>query len=131
MQLASTGLAHLALRVTDMARTRQFYVDTLRFEPLQELPGVLICNVYGTFIAFHGNAAQTPSHDRFDPYRVGLDHLALGVPTLSTLETMKRELDRAGVTNNGIEHHALTQANYISFYDPDGIAWELYVSARQ
>jgi len=50
---------------------------------------------------------------------------------LSTLETMKRELDRAGVTNNGIEHDALTQANYISFYDPDGIAWELYVSARQ
>jgi hypothetical protein len=44
---------------------------------------------------------------------------------------MKRELDRAGVTNNGIEHDALTQANYISFYDPDGIAWELYVSARQ
>ena len=41
MQLASTGLAHLALRVTDMARTRQFYVDTLRFEPLQELPDAI------------------------------------------------------------------------------------------
>ncbi len=131
MQLASTGLAHLALRVTDIARTRHFYVDTLRFEPLQELAGILICNVYGPFIAFLGNATQTPSHDRFDPYRVGLDHFALGVPTLSTLETMKRELDRTGVANNGIEHDALTQANYISFYDPDSIAWELYVSASQ
>ena len=36
---------------------------------------------------------RTPAQDRFDPYRVGLDHLALGVPDVMTLETMKRELE--------------------------------------
>ena len=126
MKLASTGLAHLALRVTNMVRTRQFYVDILGFEPFQELPGTLICNAYGTFIAFQGATTQTPTHDRFDPYRVGLDHLALGVPDVTALETMKRELNLAGVPNNGIEQDALTHANYISVFDPDGIAWELY-----
>lgn len=55
MKLTSTGLAHLALRVTDLARTRQFYVDTLSFEPLQELPGVLICNVYGGYLEWGGS----------------------------------------------------------------------------
>lgn len=126
MKLAPTGLAHLALRVTNMVRTRQFDVDILGFEPLQELPGTLICNAYGTFIAFQGDATQTPARDRFDPYRVGLDHLALGVPDVITLETMKRELNLASVPNNGIEQDALTQASDISVFAPDGIAWELY-----
>jgi len=30
------------------------------------------------------------------------------------------------VPNHGIERDPATGANYISFYDPDGIAWELY-----
>ena len=110
MRLASTGLAHLALRVTNLAHARQFYVDILGFEPLQELSGTLICNASRTFIAFQGDATRTPAHDRFDPYRVGLDHLALGVPDVSDLESMKRELDLADVPNNGIEHDPLTQA---------------------
>lgn len=131
MKLPSTGLAHLGLRVTDLARARQFYVDTLGFEPLRDLPDLLICNAYGTFIAFRGNATQTSSSDRFDPYRVGLDHVALEVSSVNALEDIKRELDLAGAPNNGIEHDELTQANYISVFDPDGIAWELYVTFKR
>ena len=56
MNLSSTGLAHLGLRVTNLTRARQFYVDTLGFEPLLELPDLLICNAYGSIIAFRGNA---------------------------------------------------------------------------
>jgi len=59
MKLSSTGLAHIGLRVTNLARARQFYVDTLGFEPLLELPDPLICNAYGSTIAFRGNATQT------------------------------------------------------------------------
>ena len=44
---------------------------------------------------------------------------------------MQRELDAAGVRNNGVEEDTGTHRQYISFYDPDGIAWELYaVSTR-
>ncbi len=128
MKLSSTGLAHLGLRVSDLARARQFYVDTLGFELLRELPDLLICNAYGTFIAFRGNAPQTLAHDRFNPYHVGLDHVALEVANSNDLLAMKRELDQAGVSNNGIEQDELTHATYISFFDPDGIAWELYCS---
>jgi glyoxylase I family protein len=131
MKLPSTGLAHLGLRVSDLARARQFYVDTLGFEPLRELPDLLTCDAYGTFIAFRGNETQTPPHDRFDPYRVGLDHVALEVADSNVLLDMKRELDLAGVPNNGIEQDELTHASYISFFDPDGIAWELYAAFKR
>lgn len=131
MKLPSTGLAHLGLRVSDLARARQFYVDTLGFEPLRESPDLLICDAYGTFIAFRGNATQTPPHDRFNPYRVGLDHVALEVADSNVLLDMKRELDLAGVPNNGIEQDELTHASYISFFDPDGIAWELYSAFKR
>ena len=127
MKLSSNGLAHLGLRVTNLDRARQFYVDTLGFQPIVDLPDLLICNAYGSIIAFRGNAVQTDKEDRFNPYRVGLDHVALGVPDLNALEDMKRELDKANVPNNDIEQDERTHVNYISFYDPDGIAWELYL----
>ena len=126
MKLASKGLAHIGLRVTDLARARHFYVDTLGFELLLELPDLMACNAYGLTIAFRGNATQTHADDRFDPYRVGLDHVALGVPSANELEEMKRQLDLAGVPNNGVEQETMMPISYISFYDPDGIAWELY-----
>jgi catechol 2,3-dioxygenase-like lactoylglutathione lyase family enzyme len=131
MKLSSTGLAHIGLCVTNLARARQFYVDTLGFEPLLELPDLLICNAYGSTIAFRGNATQTHADDRFDPYRVGLDHVALGVASADVLKDMKRQLDLAGVPNNGVEHETMMPVSYISFYDPDGIAWELYETPKR
>jgi catechol 2,3-dioxygenase-like lactoylglutathione lyase family enzyme len=41
MKLPSTRLAHLGLRVTNLARARQLYVDILGFEPLLERPDVI------------------------------------------------------------------------------------------
>jgi glyoxylase I family protein len=131
MKLPSTGLAHLGLRVTALARARHFYVDILGFQLILEGPGLLICNAYGSVIAFRGDEPQTHTHDRFDPYRVGLDHLALEIPDINALEDIKRELDSAGVPNNGVELDDFTHAIYISFYDPDGIAWELYVTPKR
>ncbi len=35
---------------------------------------------------------------------------------------LKRDLDEAGVHNNGVEEDPETHDKYISFYDPDDIA---------
>jgi len=88
-------------------------------------------NVSGMLIALLGPDPHTPSNDHFDPFRVGLDHLALAVEDTSSLEDMQRELDAAGVRNNGVEEDPETHRTYISFYDPDGIAWELYSVATR
>lgn len=59
--------------------------------------------------------------------RVGVDHLALNVPDVDELERIKLRLDAAGVKNNGLEVDPALGGTYVSFYDPDGIAWEAYV----
>jgi glyoxylase I family protein len=131
MKLNANGLSHLGLRVTNLARAKRFYVDTLGCQLVRETDGGVLVNMYGMLMALYGADTSTSSVDHFDPFRVGLDHLALTVEDSSYLEDMKRELDAAGVRNNGVEEDPETHSKYISFYDPDGIAWELYaISTR-
>ena len=127
MNTPTYPLGHLALRVSDLARTRAFYVDTLHFPVIVEAPGGFLVNVQGLAIAFAGDDEHTPSGDRFDPFRVGLDHLALNVPQVEDLQQLLEMLNQNNIPNNGIEDDPMTHARYISFYDPDGIAWEFYV----
>jgi glyoxylase I family protein len=131
MQLNAKGLSHLGLRVTDLERAKHFYVDTLGCQLMRESEGVALINAYGVLIGLQGADEYSPRFDRFDPFRVGLDHLALVVEDGNVLEELRRNLDEAGVRNHGIEEDPETHDKYISFYDPDGIAWELYTSSAR
>ena len=131
MMLNANGLSHLGLRVTNLARAKRFYVDTLGCQLVRETDGAVLINVYGTLIALYGDDSYSSSDDHFDPFRVGLDHLALAIEDTSILEDLKRDLDAAGVRNNGVEEDLETHDKYISFYDPDGIAWELYSASTR
>jgi catechol 2,3-dioxygenase-like lactoylglutathione lyase family enzyme len=126
MAIVTGGLHHLGIRVTDLARARAFYVDILGFQPVLEQPGLVIVNAYGLLMGIRADSFGAKPDDHFDPSRVGLDHLALAVPDPKELVGLKTYLDQHGVSNNGIESDTLLGATYISFYDPDGIAWELY-----
>lgn len=126
MQFGTHSLGHLGLRVTDLARAQRFYVDTLGFKLLQETPGAVFLDARGLLIALVGPAEQTDAADRFDPFRIGLDHLALSIADAGELDGLREQLEAAGVPNHGVEQDPATGAPYISFYDPDGIAWELY-----
>ena len=126
MRLNANGLSHIGLRVTDIARSKRFYVDTLGSQLVREIDGAALINMYGMLFALYGDGSHSASRDRFDPFRVGLDHIALAIEDPNILENLKRELDAAGVRNNGVEVDPETHDKYISFYDPDGIAWELY-----
>ena len=126
MKLNANGLSHLGLRVTNLARAKRFYVDTLGCQLVRETDGGVLVNVSGMLVALYETDSDSSSYDRFNPFRVGLDHLALAVENPSILEDLKRDLDTAGVRNNGVEEDPETHDKYISFYDPDGIAWELY-----
>ncbi len=128
MALHVRGLDHIALRVTNLARSKAFYIQTLGFEVAVDIPTLVLVTGYGIQLGMRGDEDQTLPGDRFDPYRVGLDHLALAVPDRGTLDGLKGTLDAAGVRHNGIQENPLSHAPYISFYDPDGIAWEFYVA---
>jgi glyoxylase I family protein len=130
MALATTGLSHVTIRVSDLARARRFYIDILGFPEVLAAEGLVLVNIAGTLLGIRGDSPQKPAGDRFSPFRVGLDHLALAVPHADALAGLRRQLDDAGVPNHGVEDDATTGARYISFYDPDGIAWELYAMPR-
>jgi catechol 2,3-dioxygenase-like lactoylglutathione lyase family enzyme len=116
----------VSIRTTDLPRAKRFYTETLGFQPVLETDGAVVLNANGILLGVLDAAPQTSATDRFDPFRVGLDHLALAVDNAESLHDLKQQLDGAGVRNNGVEDDTLTGATYIAFYDPDGIAWELY-----
>lgn len=128
MSFPTTGLAHIALRVTDLQRSKQFYTEAVGFTLLRDNEQVAFVSAGGVFFALIAGTEQTPAGDHFDPFRVGLDHLALAVAR-DDLPALKEQLDAANVRNNGIEHDERSGADSITFYDPDDIAWEFFASA--
>ena len=126
MPIQTNGISHIALRVRDLARSKQFYSETLGFPVALEVADIVLVNANGLLLAMRGDNPQTAKDDTFDPFRVGIDHLALAVADPAELEGLQKQLDAAGVRNNGVEDDTTTGGRYISFYDPDGIAWELY-----
>src|SRR5207244_7511315 len=103
MKLNANGLSHLGLRVTNLARTKHFYVDTLGCQLVRETDGGILVNVSGMLVALYETDADSSNYDRFNPFRVGLDHLALAVEDPSILEELKRDIDAAEVRKNRVE----------------------------
>src|SRR5438876_7261874 len=126
MKLNANGLSHLGLRVTNLARAKHFYVDTLGCQLVRETDGGILVDVSGMLVALYETDSYSSSYDRFNPFRVGLDHLALAVENPSILEDLKRDLDTAGVRNNGVEDDPESHDKYMSFYDTVGMAWVHY-----
>lgn len=122
------GIHHLALRVSDYARARRFYVDTLGFPVALEVPNLCIFLAGGTPIAIRGPDADTPAGDRFNPFRVGLDHVALTCTDPGELHRVARALADAGVENTGVKTDPALGKDYVAFKDPDRIAWEFYMA---
>ncbi len=127
MVLEISGFSHVAVRVTDLGRAKRFYVDLLGFPVALELEGVVLVKVGSGLMGILGDAAETKPGDRFDPHRVGLDHVSFAVDSVELLDQIKRDLDAAGVPNDGIHDESELNAKGLVFYDPDGIALELYV----
>jgi catechol 2,3-dioxygenase-like lactoylglutathione lyase family enzyme len=126
MKLEISGFSHVAIRVTDLPRARHFYVDLLGLPVVLELEGVVLVKVGNGLLGIRGDAAGAKPGDRFDPHRVGLDHLSFAVDAVEVLERMKRDLDAAGIPNDGVHDEPALNAKGLVFYDPDGIAVELY-----
>src|SRR5438445_13528331 len=110
MSLHTGGLHHLYVRTTDLGRAKRFYTETLGFQLVRERDRSVLLNAHGTWFGVLGPAPETSPEDRFDPFRVGLDHLALAVPNAESLYELKHQLDAAGVSNNGGEDATLTGA---------------------
>jgi catechol 2,3-dioxygenase-like lactoylglutathione lyase family enzyme len=127
MKLEISGFSHVAIRVTDLQRARRFYVELLGFPVALEIEGVVLVKAGSALVGIRADAAGAKPGDRFDPHRVGLDHVSFAVDSVEQLDRIKRDLDAAGVPNDGVHDEPELNAKGLVFYDPDGIALELYV----
>lgn len=126
--LRTGAIHHVRLTVNDVDRSRTFYMQTLGFTAVMELPpGTLLTN--GTvLLGLAPPPGQTgpDEQDRFDENRVGLDHLALSVDSQRDLERAVQILDSANVPHGEITDLGPDLGCYVlSFRDPDNIQLEL------
>jgi catechol 2,3-dioxygenase-like lactoylglutathione lyase family enzyme len=132
---------HLRLTVTDVGRSREFYTSLLGFQVAVESPppgdpaeAETFKILFGGVVMVRGNLIMglrpmAPEADRFDPDRVGLDHLSFSVPSRTDLEQAARLLDERGVPHGEITRLPGFAIDVLPFEDPDGIQLELTAPA--
>lgn len=128
---------HLRLTVTDVERSKAFYTGLLGFDiavssppPDDPTAAEVFKVLFGGVVMIRGNLLMglrpmAPQEDRFQPDRVGLDHLSFGVPGRADLEHAIELFDEHGVTHGEITALPAFGIEVLSFEDPDGIQLEL------
>jgi glyoxylase I family protein len=86
--------------------------------------------LFGGIVMTRGNLLMglrpmAPSADRFDPDRVGLDHLSFSVASHGDLEEAVRLFDERGVPHGEITSLPAFGIDVLPFEDPDGVQLEL------
>ena len=126
--IATQGVHHFRLTVSDVARSVAFYGEVLGFKKLMDLnPGAFLSNgQVGLGIGPHHDPSRAIRGDRFDENRIGLDHLSFGVAGRADLEHAVRILDKRGTPHSEIRDLGPAFGLYILiFRDPDNIQLEL------
>ena len=118
---------HLVFRVADLDRTEHFYT-TLLGQPEKE-NNYVVYSAGDTLIFF--TRSPRGSGQNYDKEATGLNHVALGLRSAAELQTVKAQLDAAGIAHSGIKMWRDGATPYIWLDDPDGIRVEFWVRAKQ
>ena len=136
-QIPTGDIHHLRLTVTDLARSREFYTGLLGFEVAVESPPPgdpaaeeAFKILFGGIVMVRGNLLMglrpmAAASDRFDPDRVGLDHLSFGVSSRADLDRAAALFDERGVAHGEITTLPSFGIDVLPFEDPDGMQLEL------
>jgi glyoxylase I family protein len=122
------SIAHVALTVTDLGRSRPWYQELFESPPvIDEDTGPFhhVVWILGgqTLVGIH----QFPDPHGpvpFDERRPGLDHLAFACTSRAELDQWESKLNELGIANGGIVDAPYGSA--LSFRDPDNIALEFF-----
>ena len=127
ININTSGIHHVALRVTNLQISKQFYIDTLGFKTILEGPTFFIFLAGGTAIGILGPDSTTLENDSFNPFRVGLDHLSFVCESEEELSRVATALEDSGIENTGVKIDDTLGKKYVAFKDPDRISLEFYM----
>ena len=125
------GASHIALTVRDMEVSAEWYQRVFGWQVLRRYgadeagtPRILLLDS-PSFLVIGLCQPDDGSGDTFDYRRTGLDHIAFKVAEQSELYRWIAHLDQLGVAHSPVRELDLGQ--FISFEDPDGIQFELWL----
>jgi glyoxylase I family protein len=129
-QITLGPVHHVALRVTQLDRSIAFYQDLFGFQLVVALPDVTILS-NGALILGLRDQGQAEGGDRFDEFRVGLDHISFAVASRADLDRAAQILDQRDVPHGEIEDLGQDFGMYVlALRDPDNVQLELTATYR-
>jgi catechol 2,3-dioxygenase-like lactoylglutathione lyase family enzyme len=120
----TSGLNHIIMTIKDVKISQAFYGDLLGFD-LEKIADGFFFVVGGVTIFFFPSSHPLPD-DRFNEFRIGLDHLSFTAPSATALQSLAEKLQAAGVDTKGVETYH-TGNRYVAFRDPDNIQLEYWL----
>jgi len=122
-----TGVSHISLTVTDLARSGEWYREALGWTSAMEGRSDTTTFAYGMLP--DGTTIVLRVHDEpadavFDERRAGLDHLSLVATDADDLAAVESRLAALGTTYTPVQE--LPFGRVLAFRDPDNIALELF-----
>ena len=127
---AIAGVDHIALTVSDLERSTQWYQAALglvRIAAVEEGGGErqkVILRHPETGLRVGLVTHRSGSSDPFNETRIGLDHLSFAVSSRGELEEMQQRLQRLGARQSPLAE-GLAGALVLVFRDPDDVQLEL------
>jgi glyoxylase I family protein len=122
--METPGLNHIILTISDVARSRTFYGGLLGFILIDIADGFSFTSGGVAFFFFPSN--RPLPDDRFNEFRIGLDHLSFTAPSKGALHVLADKLKASGVETQGVEQYH-TGNLYVAFRDPDNIQLEYWL----
>jgi len=126
-----TGGHHVALTVTDLDRSTEWYSDLLGMEVVfqgedETVRFKVLAHPGSGWIVGLRQYAGKPG-DRFDEFRTGLDHFAFAVSSAEDLRMWEAELEKRGITYTPTAETPI--GTLVVFRDPDNIQLEFWLPA--
>ena len=122
--METPGLDHIILTISDVAKSRAFYGDLLGFKLIDIEDGFSF--VSGGVALFLFPSSHPLPNDRFNEFRIGLDHLSFAAPNEDALHLLADHLRESSIDTQGVEQYH-TGNKYVAFRDPDNIQLEYWL----
>lgn len=122
--METPGLNHIILTISDVAKSRAFYGDLLGFKLVDITDAFYFVSGGVAFFLFPSR--HLLPNDRFNEFRIGLDHLSFTAPNEEALHSLAEKLRASGVETQGVQQYH-TGNKYVAFRDPDNIQLEYWL----